>query len=203
MGQQSILATLPNLEREAADVAAVLNAARVTGPGNRPVEPVRVSELLAAGKDPLAHVLDMLRHTEWHLIHFVGHAIQSNDRAALVLSADRNILLPVDTFSKHILAAQFVFLSCCRSAHSSLIMRMAEQSVPAILGFRWRVDDAGAARFAHAFYTELFNTDNPRCKYLEYAFRDARKAVYDTDDDDPTWASPMLVLQMKQAEAAG
>src|SRR5262249_41119095 len=111
-------------------------------------------------------------------------------------------LLPIDTFSKHIIAAQFIFLSCCRSAHSSLILRMAEKSVPAILGFRWRVDDAGAASFARAFYTELFNPGNPRCKYLEYAFRDARKRVYDDNSHDPTWASPMLVLQMKQAETA-
>jgi len=202
MDQETILATLPNLEREAADVTAILNAVRATGHDIGTVEPIRISQLLAEGKDPLAYVLDKMRHTEWHLIHFAGHAIQSKDRAALVLSAAENILLPVDTFSKHILAAQFVFLSCCRSAHSSLIMRMAEQSVPAILGFRWRVDDAGAASFAHAFYTELFNTGNPRCKYLEYAFRDARKYVYDTNSRDPTWASPMLVLQMKQAEAA-
>jgi hypothetical protein len=119
-----------------------------------------------------------------------------------VLSADKGSVLRVDGFSKLLLGTQFLFLSCCRSADSNLIMRAVEQFVPAVLGFRWSVDDVGAEQFARAFYTELFNRSNSRYKYLEFAFRDARKHLYDNDKNDPTWASPMLVLQLKQVETA-
>jgi hypothetical protein len=198
---ETSLATLPNVEHEARDIARLLNLAHDRNQGVGVVKHVRIGDEIARGHDPVHFVLDLMRNSQWHLIHFAGHAVHSRNEAALVLSADRNSVLPINTFSKHVVAAQFIFLSCCRSAHSSLIMRMAEQAVPAILGFRWRVDDAGAASFAHAFYTELFNPGNPYYKYLEYAFRDARKYVYDSNSRDPTWASPMLVLQMKQAEA--
>lgn len=203
-GKQQILVDLPNVEQEVRDVSEVLRRARADGKGVGEVEVLRVCDERREGRDPLQEVLRAMRRGCWHVIHFAGHAVQSGrgKSAALVLSADSNSLLHVENLCKYVGHAQFIFLSCCRSAESSLIMRLAEEAVPAILGFRWRVHDGGAANFARTFYSELFNRGNSHYKYLEYAFRDARKKLYDRDESDPTWASPMLVLQMDQAQGS-
>lgn len=199
-GTTHTLSTLKAVQQEAKDVVTIFETARRQG-DTEWVRHLTWREALDSG-DPVEFVLQALDERPWHVVHFAGHAVRGQHDTGLVLSAESNCILPVERFSKHLVGAQFVFLSCCRSADSTLIMRVAEQSVPAVLGFRWRVDDQGAASFAHSFYTELFNTGNSRYKYLEYAFRDARKCLYNRNSNDPTWASPMLVLQLRQAQAA-
>jgi hypothetical protein len=146
-------------------------------------------------------LLDRLKQRTWHAVHFAGHVMHDRDAksANLVLSASRGALLDVKEFVDALPGTQFVFLSSCRSADSYVVMRAAEAFVPAILGFRWTVRDDAAASFARAFYHELFDEHDNSYKYLEYAFRDARKAIYDQNNDDSTWASPVLVMQLEQS----
>jgi hypothetical protein len=202
-GTTKCLPSLPAVAEEAAAVAGILKGAG-TERGIGVVEHLRLGPAAQRNEELVPLVLNTLRKRHWNIIHFTGHAVQNgaSGDAGLVLSGDKGSVLRVDGFSKLLLGTQFLFLSCCRSADSNLIMRTVEQYVPAVLGFRWSVDDAGAAHFARAFYRELFNRSNSRYKYLEYAFRDARKCLYDNDKNDPTWASPMLVLQLKQVETA-
>jgi hypothetical protein len=222
-GRDISLQSLSKTQEETERIESILAQACQTDNGRGVVKRVRISEAVGLRVDPRTYVLDVLRGGNWNLVHFAGHAVQSVKpeesagaarsptatargqraaQAALVLSADQDCVLPIEMFCQHLGATQFLFLSCCRSAESSLIMRLTEKLVPAVLGYRWRVDDAGASDFADFFYTELFNRTNSHYKYLEYAFRDARRKLYDRNNDDPTWASPMLVLQMKQAEVA-
>ena len=147
-------------------------------------------------------VFGKLRERRWRLVHFAGHATVAGTTPGLVLSADRASILPIEHLVERLPELQFLYLSSCRSADGYFVLRAAERCVPAVLGYRWTVPDGAAAQFAHAFYHELFDRGGSSYKYLEYAFRDARKATYEKNPADSTWASPILVMQLKQAEHA-
>ena len=70
------------------------------------------------------------------------------------------------------------------------MFQLARKNIPAVLGFRWEIDDKKAHEFAIKFYEHLFG-DN---KLLEYAFLEARKDMYFEYPHDRIWASPMLVM---------
>jgi hypothetical protein len=62
--------------------------------------------------------------------------------------------------------------------------------VPAVLGYRWPVEDQMATDFALKFYEGLF-----RVRSIEQAFVDARNRVWKEHGvNEQIWAAPMLVL---------
>ena len=66
-------------------------------------------------------------------------------------------------------------------------------SIPAILGFRWDLDDEHAVHHAAAFYEELTSSG-----ILEDAFVKARNALFCRHETNRIWASPVLVLQTNE-----
>jgi hypothetical protein len=78
-------------------------------------------------------------------------------------------------------------------------MNLVEQLVPGVLGFRWPVADRQAYEYARCFYDLLFNDGMSR-KFIEYAFLKAKRKLYDKDENDPTWAAPVLVMQVDSPE---
>lgn len=157
-----------------------------------------------------------LKERDWHLVHFTGHvaslprallagktgALSEAERADLVssmiLSPSRKVALDVANFVNKLGKTQFLFMSSCRSADGYVIATAARDQIPAVLGYRWTVNDERAAAFARRFYEQLLARGRSY-KSLEYAFRNARQLTHHRDVNDPTWASPVLMMQQREA----
>ena len=201
MIEGKVFPALREVQAEVADVCETLGRDRASD-GIGVVERLRLEAVEGNAQALRDAVMRKLRERRWQLVHFAGHATMFDKTAALVLSADRECVLAIEDLVERLPYLQFLYLSSCRSADSYFVLRAAERSVPAVLGYRWTVPDGAAAGFAHTFYRELFDRADSSYKYLEYAFRDARKAVYENNPADSTWASPVLVMQLKQAQLA-
>jgi CHAT domain-containing protein len=59
-----------------------------------------------------------------------------------------------------------------------------------VVGFRWPVSDSAARFLATSFYEALLATGRP-----DQALLMARRKVFDADENDPAWLSPVLVMQ--------
>jgi hypothetical protein len=108
-------------------------------------------------------------------------------------------VLPADQLAEYLSGTQFLYLSSCRSADAYFVLNLVDQRVPAVLGFRWPVQDEGAHAYAKSFYDTLFNDALSR-KFIEYAFLKAKRKQLDLNQQDPTWASPVLVMQVTEPE---
>jgi len=100
----------------------------------------------------------------------------------------------VEMFNSHLDRAQtrFAYLSGCQSSETGFVFELARLQIPAVLGFRWPINDDAALRFASGFYEKLFGNAAP-C--LEKAFLATRCAMRDKLKQDKIWASAMLILQ--------
>lgn len=105
---------------------------------------------------------------------------------------------------------QFVYLNCCAgipasggapngSNAASVAQLLAQRGIPLTLGFRWKVADESAFRFAAEFYRALF-CDNVK---FEQAMRSARKELHAVNGRDPVWASPILLWQTPETVDGG
>ena len=204
------------LGTEAAKVLEVL--ARNKAHGNGDMDFFDLATVNGDRDQVVSALYEKLKEKPWHLVHFAGHVgvpprallggkqslseQEKEDKASsLILSPSRKIALDVANFLNKLELTQFLFMSSCRSADGYVIASAARESIPAVLGFRWTVDDKKAAQFAERFYAQLFSQG--RCfKSLEYAFRDARRLTYEADVNDPTWASPVLMMQLRQTHPA-
>jgi len=206
---------LDSVGKETGEIEALLSAQRASGIG----EVHRFDIGAQAGKpaDVIGKLYAKLAERPWHLVHFAGHVgfiprglvggpmadkvIEKDDRVgALILSPARRVAIDAVNFVNKLDGTQFLYLNSCRSADNYLLANAAKERIPAVLGFRWTVGDESAAAFASTFYTKLFSRGH--CyKSLEYAFRDARSVTHKNDENDPTWASPVLMM-LRHAEAA-
>jgi hypothetical protein len=136
--------------------------------------------------------------SSWHVVHYAGHSYFDP------LSQEGYVFLPgpgnsidkvnVELFSAWLRNAdtRFVFLSSCHSSEAGFVFAMASQHIPAIVGFRWDIDDDMAFQYTKLFYQELFREKRSS---LEYAFLKARKSIYEGYKQNPIWAAPVLVIQ--------
>lgn len=206
---------LDNIGKETAEIEALLEARHANGIGK--VERFDIGQQTGKAAEVIRKLYAKLEEEHWHLVHFAGHVgfvprglvggpmadkvIERDDRVgALILSPSRRIAIDAVNFVNKLESAQFLYLNSCRSADNYLLANAARERIPAVLGFRWTVGDDSAASFASIFYTKLFSKGRSY-KSLEYAFRDARSATHKNDENDPTWASPVLMM-LRQAEAA-
>ena len=95
-----------------------------------------------------------------------------------------------------------MYLSCCQGATSDAGAALVEDDflgladaiihagVPSVLGYRWPLSDVSAPKFTTAFYTALAEREE-----LDTAVLEARKAAATASRDDPTWYSPILIMQ--------
>ena len=197
---------LPHCAMEAAAIAKVLKKAgfRVAArpsPGGEAEQPPGCYEhlRLATVRGDLRDAIALkLKERTWHVIHFCGHVVAHQDKPpGLVLVPEPGGVMPISALAAQLSGSQFVFLSSCRSASAKVVLQAVEQHVPAVLGYQWIVDDHDAARFAKEFYEALFDRGSVGFRYLEYAFLQARRAVYERDPHTPSWVAPALVMQME------
>jgi hypothetical protein len=131
----------------------------------------------------------------WDLVHYAGHSMyDAEDRTGYVFFPGEKIAkaVTIDQFSRHLRKAQvrFVYVSSCQSSRDDFVFQLANNLVPAILGFRWKIDDKEAKEYAMEFYQDLLKYHS-----LEQAFLEARKYVHEKYEDNRIWVSPLLVLQ--------
>ena len=100
--------------------------------------------------------------------------------------------LNIEDFSQLLRLAQvrFVYLSSCQSSEDDFVFQLANRGIPAILGFRWEIDDDKAKEYALRFYKYLIKHLS-----LEQAFLEARAYIHHKYEDNRIWASPLLILQ--------
>lgn len=141
-------------------------------------------------------IRQVLNEEKFHLVHYAGHSYYDaeNSKGYLVLPGnDYPEVLDIEEFSAWLRKSQtqFVFLSSCHSSEEDFVYELASKEIPAILGFRWDLDDEMAYKYAKSFYQKLFKGKNR----LEYALLEARKEMYADHRQNRIWAAPMLVLQ--------
>jgi len=141
-------------------------------------------------------VKDKLCNNHWHLVHFAGHSYyDSQSQKGWVIFPDKNhpIAREIKEFGQwlRIAKTQLVFLSSCNSSSEYFVFELANNGVPAIIGFRWDLDDLRAAEYTNKFYNHIFIEKD----MLEHAFLKTRQEMYRDHRRDRIWASPMLVMQ--------
>jgi CheY-like chemotaxis protein len=194
------LEPLPEVAAEAASVEELLQDLKAQG---KPIGEVRViaARDLPDGASLKERVEDLLRNggTHWHILHYAGHTRYDaeHNTGYLFFPGANGKYEPVkiDLFALWLKNAdtRFVFLSSCEGAQQDFIYHLAKERVPAIMGFLWEVSDSKAREFAESFYDKLLGGQE---RSLEYACLAAKQELHATYENDPIWASPVLVMQV-------
>ena len=101
------------------------------------------------------------------------------------------------TFAGWIRDAQLVTLSSCHSAEENFAFELVRNFVPAVIGFRWAIEDEIATDFIlKCLYPNLF-----ALRSIEKAFQKARAAAHDIYRKQPIWAAPMLIFKEQRVGA--
>jgi hypothetical protein len=143
-------------------------------------------------------------HLSYDIVHFAGHSIfvqssrGSDGRGFLILPGDQHPeALPIGEFADWLGEAgtQFVYLSSCRSSEADAAYALAGNRVPAVVGFRWDIEDNRAAEYAREFYKQLLFA----CPAFDEAFLLTRRLMHNRySRNDRIWAAPMLILQPQE-----
>jgi hypothetical protein len=130
------------------------------------------------------------------IIHYAGHSIRADDDGTYLILpgavAGEVLPLRMSEFAAwgRKAGVQLVILSSCESSGPEAVFRLSQTGIPAVIGFRWEVNDAEAAFFAGQVHKGLAEKVS-----LARAFHAAISAVRNQHPDSPTWVSPMLVVQ--------
>lgn len=144
------------------------------------------------------HIRGVLERQRWELVHYAGHSYYSKN------SGKGYLLFPTDTFPHPVglkefskwlrdCGTQLVFLSSCHSSEEDFVFELAANKIPAIIGFRWDIDDDKALGCTRKFYSHLFQ----KGRTLEYAFLETRRDMHREYPGNRIWAAPMLIMQAK------
>lgn len=189
-GQALELDPLPTIAEEASIVEEILLE-------HRSGRVLRVNSDLV-GNDGFEQVLSKYLEEEWHIVHYAGHSFfDETSRNGYLFFPGRNVgsapeKIDVARFCGQLRSTQFLYLSSCRSSEANLILALAENGIPAAVGFRWGVVDVRATEYAEQFYRQVFRK-NEHC--LQYAFLETRKIMHGKYPTEPIWAAPMLLYR--------
>lgn len=130
------------------------------------------------------------------IIHYAGHSTKADDDTTYLIlpGTVEGELKPLrmSEFAAWARKAnvQLVILSSCESSAPEAVFRLSQAGIPAVIGFRWEVNDKEAA-----FFTAQVHKALAEGIPLARAFRVAVNAVGTEYEKSPTFASPMLVVQ--------
>jgi CheY-like chemotaxis protein len=183
------LAALSKVKHECETVARVCRGAAGT-------QPVNVEELPGPGRARLDADELMRRLAQgWDIVHFAGHSIYRHDEGQedrgtlFVGDADQPVALDMAELAPYLRKTKLLYLSSCESGNAAFAVAAANAGVPALVGYRWPVDDRYACMHAHLFYRSLFMH-----RSIETAFHHTRRVMHRRLRRNPIWASSMLVL---------
>jgi YesN/AraC family two-component response regulator len=138
-----------------------------------------------------------------HILHFAGHSnhLASLPEESRVDLYDRSLkAIDLKALLKN-KQTQFVFLNSCLGARMGnttgkggywgFMDSLGAAGIPAVLGYRWLVDDQSAFILAYYFYENLFRSFS----FAESLFRARNQASVEIGRDYEVWASPVLLTQ--------
>jgi len=96
----------------------------------------------------------------------------------------------MNTIAPALASSKLLYLSSCGSGNAGFAVAAAQQGVPAVVGFRWGVEDDAAEIHARLFYRRLFKQ-----RAIDTAFWNTRKAMRRIARSNNAWASGMLVMR--------
>lgn len=152
----------------------------------------------------LRAVMDAIRETRFHVVHFMGHGAfdLGSSRGSLVLEDDREEPYPIaaETLARTLRAAPdllLVVLNACESGASpeqvlfnpfaGIATALVGFGIPAVVAMQFTISDRAAIRFSEALYTEL-----ARGEPVEAALTEGRLALADTPALSWEWVTPVL-----------
>ena len=191
-GQGQDLEKLPNLAKEISWVEQHLQGI-VKG-----TVKVLARKTIPPKKTFKEQLLQLLSNGTWDLVHFAGHTLYSKDEkgnniGCLALpKGKRSELMAISDLAHYLRAAKtrFLYLNSCHSTSAAMVFKLAEQQIPAIIGFRWPILDDQALSYAQSFYENLFDG-----RSLEESFFHTRKAMHQKYKDPRSSAALLLILQ--------
>lgn len=130
------------------------------------------------------------------IIHYAGHSTQADDGTTYLIlpGTVEGELMPLrmSEFAGwgRKAGVQLVILSSCESSAPEAVFRLSQAGIPAVIGFRWEVNDTEAA-----FFTGHVHKALAEGVPLARAFHVAVSAVRAEYEGSPTFASPMLAVQ--------
>jgi hypothetical protein len=150
---------------------------------------------------------------DYDIVHYAGHGIhnsQSPEESCLFFWEKRNKqgrVIPMQATKLTYLLQQsdsirLVYLSCCNGTSTEGEIKLQDDDflgladsvlmagVPAVLGYRWPVNDKRAKDLALAFYKSLLEQGDP-----EIALWKSRSQLAADDRNDLTWLSPIFISQ--------
>jgi hypothetical protein len=197
-GRSLELGKLSHIKSECDAVEALFNEAKDT---------LGFDDPKVVGTDPSSPLgkndfQSLLQEEQWDVIHFAGHAYHSQtadtdgagsaaQHACLFVGTpDRPEAVEMNTIAPSLReTTSLLYLSGCQTANAGFAIAAAQCGVPAVLGFRWKVQDKPAEQHARLFYHQLF-----KAKAIEKAFRNTRRGMRLLNHQDNAWASGMLVM---------
>ena len=143
----------------------------------------------------ISYVRQTLEQGNWHIVHYAGHSYYADGKGYIIFprTADEAFPIGFGTFSSWLRTSQtqLLFLCSCHSSADNIVFELARNQIPAILGFRWNLSDHMALKYATIFYRHLVEEG----KTLEKAFQHTTRDLYEQDNLNPIWASPVLIKQ--------
>lgn len=204
-GTSEDLSSMAEGTRECDDVIAKLTDLQEKVPILGRVERVPKESGEVLSRDQLFEALecrgDWQGKGPWELVHFCGHSglhpKEGDDRAYIYVPGSENPGYDAEgidilRFARLLPHVRFLYLSSCCSADRGFVYELARKQIPAVLGFRWPLNDNTAAAFADSFYDNLFASDE--AQDLVSAFKISQERTHETHNQDNTWASAMLMV---------
>jgi hypothetical protein len=193
-GENLTLETLPHLEKECSWLEKTFFPELKQQGRIQDVLKIEEKE----GQDFYGTVLEELMKGTWNMVHYAGHSVCGEYKGVkgsflFFPHPDGVIVKDIDQFVLHLRKLKFIYLSSCSSGGSGFVFNLAENHVPAIVGFGWDIDDKLAFEFTKTFYQHLFAKNS-----LETAFLETRRNMYDSNKESKIWAAPILIIQIPQ-----
>jgi formylglycine-generating enzyme required for sulfatase activity len=141
-----------------------------------------------------------LRHTDYHIFHFIGHGVfdERKQDGLLVFSDEHGRGRPLSgqdlgTLLRDHRSLRLALLNACEGARAAkddpfagVAHRLVQMGLPAVIAMQFEISDAAAILFAEEFYTALADGYG-----VDAALGDARKAIF-ASGDSVEWGTPVL-----------
>lgn len=151
---------------------------------------------LTPGKDNIDILESEVKRRKWEIVHYCGHSVRAdNDEVFLVLPGllpGELVGLSMEDFAPVLREAgvKLLVLSSCEGASSYGLFRVAQEGIPATIGFRWEVMSKDATKFSKRLHENLAQGVPLGTGYLD-ALRTLLKPK------SPAFLSTMLVVQQE------
>lgn len=148
-------------------------------------------------------LLRALRHTEYHILHFVGHGgfDSKSEEGVLIFEDENGNGFPVSgsrigTMLHDERTLRLVILNACEGARTSVndpfagvAQTIIQQGIPAVIAMQFEITDQAAIAFSNSFYATLADGFP-----VDAAITEARKEIF-SNGNDVEWGTPVLYLR--------